>query len=201
VSLRLLYLVFGANPRPRLDWADRTVLAALIRLLPTRLRAHRLVTLGTVLRWHRRLIACKWTCPHRTGRPPASGAGPPAPGGAGGAGEAGHPGGVGQPGHGQPRGGVPGPPGRGGPRQPAGLVLADPLRVRGDHDPGVVVVEVAPGDPDGLRDVGERRVLEALPVEQLIAARTMCSRVPLASLVLAREMASPCPGRWHTRSG
>jgi hypothetical protein len=29
------------------------VLAALIRLLPGRLRAHRLVTPGTVLRWHR----------------------------------------------------------------------------------------------------------------------------------------------------
>src|ERR1700760_4063963 len=60
------------NPRPRLDWADRAVLAALIRLLPARLRIHRLVTPGTVLRWHRRLVARRGTCSHQKGRPAVS---------------------------------------------------------------------------------------------------------------------------------
>src|SRR5512133_1415133 len=56
-----------ACPKP--DWADRAMIAALARLLPRRLRLHRIVT-RALLAWHRRLIKNKWTYPNTSGRPP-----------------------------------------------------------------------------------------------------------------------------------
>jgi hypothetical protein len=49
--------------RPRPGWAGRAVLAALARLLPAVPRAHRFVTPGTLLAWHRQLITqCRCLC-------------------------------------------------------------------------------------------------------------------------------------------
>jgi putative transposase len=59
-----------ANPTPRMSWTDRAVLAALTRIMPKALRAVRIVTPGTLLRWHRRLVAAKWRQPRPPGRPP-----------------------------------------------------------------------------------------------------------------------------------
>src|SRR6516225_3391167 len=59
-----------ATPTPRLSWTERAVLAALARVLPKALRACRIVTPGTLLRWHRRMSAAKWRQPRPPGRPP-----------------------------------------------------------------------------------------------------------------------------------
>jgi len=58
--------------RPKLTWADRAIMAALARRLPPRLRHWRIVTPGTLLGWHRRLLTKKWTYPNKPGRPPVS---------------------------------------------------------------------------------------------------------------------------------
>jgi putative transposase len=58
------------NPRPRLSWPDRAILAGLARILPKALRTHRIVRPATLLRWHRKLIAARWRQPQPPGRPP-----------------------------------------------------------------------------------------------------------------------------------
>ncbi len=57
--------------RPEFRPADRAVLAVLSRALPGARWSSFLVTPGTILRWHRRLVTRKWTQPSRRGgRPP-----------------------------------------------------------------------------------------------------------------------------------
>jgi putative transposase len=56
--------------RPQLTPSDRVLLAAASRLLPRSSRRSFLVTPATLLRWHRRLVARRWTYQGRNGRPP-----------------------------------------------------------------------------------------------------------------------------------
>ena len=51
--------------RPKLQPADRALLAAVSRVLPRSRWSCFLVRPETLLRWHRRLVAGAWTYPHR----------------------------------------------------------------------------------------------------------------------------------------
>jgi hypothetical protein len=56
--------------RPQFTMADRVLLAAASRLLPRPSWRSFMVTPATLLRWHRRLVARRWTYGGRRGRPP-----------------------------------------------------------------------------------------------------------------------------------
>lgn len=59
--------------RLELTSADRALLAAASRLLPRSRWSSFLVTPATLLHWHRRLVARRWTYQSRRGRPPIGG--------------------------------------------------------------------------------------------------------------------------------
>jgi putative transposase len=86
MTLRLLYLLAcqvvrwlallarssaakDAVTRPRLDWANRAVLAGRVRLLPRPVWRGMFVQPVTLLGWHRDLVRRRWTYSHRRGRP------------------------------------------------------------------------------------------------------------------------------------
>jgi putative transposase len=66
-----LAILRRGSQRPRIEPADRALLAALSRALPRSAWAAFSVRPETLLRWHRRLVARRWIYPHsRPGRPP-----------------------------------------------------------------------------------------------------------------------------------
>jgi hypothetical protein len=75
VLRRQLTVLHRTTKRPRLSWADRAVISALVRVLPNRRRLTLIVSPRSVLRWHTRLVARRWTFPHRGPDGPA----PPGP--------------------------------------------------------------------------------------------------------------------------
>jgi putative transposase len=65
-----LSILRRAKRRPSITTVDRVVLAAASRVLPRAQWRSFIVTPATLLRWHRRLIAKRWTYPRPVGRPP-----------------------------------------------------------------------------------------------------------------------------------
>jgi putative transposase len=66
-----LTLLRRRSGRPRIERADRALLATLSHALPRRAWAAFSVNPETVLRWHRQLVSRRWTYPHnKPGRPP-----------------------------------------------------------------------------------------------------------------------------------
>jgi putative transposase len=55
--------------RPAMTTVDRLYLAAASRLLPRAAWRSFMVTPATLLQWHRRLMAKRWTCPRPVGAP------------------------------------------------------------------------------------------------------------------------------------
>jgi hypothetical protein len=58
------------NGRPAMTTVDRLFLAATSRLLPRARWRSFIIRPATLLRWHRRLVAKRWTYARRAGRPP-----------------------------------------------------------------------------------------------------------------------------------
>jgi len=60
--------------RARFTWSDRALIGLLAGLIPRQRWTAFVVTPKTILDWHRRLVARRWTYPHRRpGRPPLEG--------------------------------------------------------------------------------------------------------------------------------
>src|ERR1022692_1302921 len=77
----------GQPHRPKLNWADRALLATLLSVIPKARRQglRLLVTPETILRWHRDIVRRRWGNRSRSGRtgrptppPEHQGPGPPA---------------------------------------------------------------------------------------------------------------------------